>query len=215
MVEKKGKFIVLEGIDGCGKSTHIKNIANYLFAKDKSNHILITREPTMISSYGKKVRDLLKKQKNTQKNAALFTKLYVNDRKFHIKKMVIPAMKEGCIVISDRYKYSTFAYQLSQGDKLENLIKLHKGLVVPDLVLILDISEEESIKRISDHKEKELFEKKEFLSKVRENYLKMKELFPNENIVIIDGERNKDAVFESIKKEIDKLFEQVRSKGKK
>ncbi|MEM3408476.1 MAG: dTMP kinase [Candidatus Micrarchaeia archaeon] len=212
MVGKKGKFIVLEGIDGCGKSTQIENIANYLFSKDKSNHILITREPTMISSYGKKVRDLLKKQKNTQKNAALFTKLYVKDRKFHINKMVLPAMKEGCIVISDRYKYSTFAYQILQGDKLENLMKLHKGLVVPDLIIILDISEEESIKRISNQKEKELFEKKEFLRKVRENYLKMKEIFPNENIVVIDGEKSKDEVFESIKKEIDKLFEQVRSK---
>ncbi|MEM4589914.1 MAG: dTMP kinase [Candidatus Micrarchaeia archaeon] len=215
MIGKKGKFIVIEGIDGCGKSTQVNNIAKYLFSKDKSNHILITREPTMLSSYGKKVRDLLKKQKNTQKNAAVFTRLYVNDRKFHIKKIVIPAIKEGCIVISDRYKYSTFAYQLSQGDKLDNLIKLHKGLVVPDLVIILDISEEESIKRISDQKDKELFEKKEFLRKVRENYLKMKELFSNENIVIIDGERNKDEVFESIKKEIDKLFEQVISKGKK
>ncbi|MEM4133997.1 MAG: dTMP kinase [Candidatus Micrarchaeia archaeon] len=215
MVGKKGKFIVLEGIDGCGKSTQIENIANYLFSKDKSNHILITREPTMISSYGKKVRDLLKKQKNIEKNAALFTRLYVNDRKFHIKKMIIPAMKQGCIVISDRYKYSTFAYQLSQGDKLENLIKLHKGLLVPDLVLILDISEEESIKRTSDQKEKELFEKKEFLRKVKANYLKMKELFPHENIVIIDGERSKEEVFDSIKKEIDRLFEQVRSKSKK
>lgn len=207
MIGKKGKFIVLEGIDGCGKSTHIKNIASYLFAKDKSNHILITREPTMVSKYGKKVRDLLAKQKDPEKNAELFTQLYVSDRKFHIKKMVIPAMKEGCIVVSDRYKYSTFAYQLSQGEKMENLVKTHRGLIVPDLVIILDISEEESIKRIGDKKGKELFEKKEFLRKVRANYLKMNELFPDENIVIINGERSKEEVFESIKKEIDKLFE--------
>ncbi len=207
MIGKKGKFIVLEGIDGCGKSTHIKNIASYLFAKDKSNHILITREPTMVSKYGKKVRDLLAKQKNPEKNASLFTRLYVSDRKFHIKKMIVPAMKEGCIVISDRYKYSTFAYQLAQGENMENLVKMHRGLIVPDLIIILDISEEESIKRIGDKKGKELFEKKEFLRKVRANYLNMNELFPDENIVIINGERSKEEVFESIKKEIDKLFE--------
>jgi len=204
---KVGKFIVFEGIDGCGKSTQLKLISSYLFESDKSNHIFLTREPTAISKYGDQVRRLLKESSDIKKDQKKFTSLYIKDRKFHVKKHILPMLNQGVIVLCDRYKYSTFAYQLAQGADLNYLLKQHENLIKPDLVIILDISAEEAMKRISKNTaSREVFEKKQFLEKVRENYLKMPDIFKDENIVIINGKGEKEEVFKKIKEKVDKLF---------
>jgi len=205
--KKLGKFIVFEGIDGCGKSTQLKLISSYLFELDKSNHIFLTREPTATSKYGSEVRRLLTKSKDIKKDLEKFTSLYIKDRKFHVKNQIVPMLKQGVIVLCDRYKYSTFAYQLAQGADFNYLKKQHKNLIKPDLVIILDISVEEAMERISrNQNSKDVFEKKNFLEKVRENYLKMKELFKEEKIVILNGQGSKEEIFKKIKMEVDKLF---------
>lgn len=204
---KKGKFIVFEGIDACGKGTQIKNVASYLFDLDKSMHIFLTREPTKISPYGEQVRELLKKSKDIKKDQSKFTELYVKDRYFHVKHQILPMLKTGCIVLSDRYKHSTFAYQLAQGADIDFLLRKHKGLPVPDLTLIIDIAPKESLKRLDKiSSKKEVFERLDFLEKVRENYLKMNEIFPNENIAIIEGTGTQNSVFGRIKREIEKII---------
>jgi dTMP kinase len=204
---KKGKFIVLDGIDGCGKGTIIKKIASYLFDKQKTNHVLMTREP-YISKYHDKIRKLLKENTDPYDNAELFANLWVKDRKVHaawIKK----ELNAGHYVISDRYKYSTFAYQQTQGISLGKLIKMHKGILIPDLAIIVDIPAEEAIRRANNDKSrtfKEVFEKKEFQEKLRKNYLDLPSHLPEENIVILTGESS-DVIFEQAKKEIDKVLE--------
>jgi dTMP kinase len=204
---KAGKFIVFEGIDGCGKSTQLKLISSYLFESDKSNHIFLTREPTVISKYGDEVRRLLKESSDIKKDLKKFTSLYIKDRKFHVKKQILPMLKQGVIVLCDRYKYSTFAYQLAQGADLNYLLKQHENLIKPDLAIILDITAEEAMKRISKNTtSRDIFEKKQFLEKVRENYLKMPDIFKDENIVIINGKGEKEEVFKKIKEKVNKLF---------
>ena len=204
---KAGKFIVFEGIDGCGKSTQLKLISSYLFESDKSNHIFLTREPTAISKYGDEVRRLLKESSDIKKDQKEFTSLYIKDRKFHVKKQILPMLKQGVIVLCDRYKYSTFAYQLAQGADLNYLLKQQENLIKPDLVIVFDISAEEAMKRISKNTtSRDVFEKKQFLEKVRENYLKMPDIFKDENIVIINGKGEKEEVFKKIKEKVDKLF---------
>jgi len=204
---KAGKFIVFEGIDGCGKSTQLKLISSYLFESDKSNHIFLTREPTAISKYGDEVRRLLKESSDIKKDLKKFTSLYIKDRKFHVKKQILPMLKQGVIVLCDRYKYSTFAYQLAQGADLNYLLKQHENLIKPDLTIILDITAEEAMKRISKNTtSRDVFEKKQFLEKVRENYLKMPDIFKDENIVIINGKGEKEEVFKKIKEKVNKLF---------
>jgi dTMP kinase len=204
---KAGKFIVFEGIDGCGKSTQLKLISSYLFESDKSNHIFLTREPTAISKYGDEVRGLLKESSDIKKDLKKFTSLYIKDRKFHVKKQILPMLKQGVIVLCDRYKYSTFAYQLAQGADLNYLLKQHENLIKPDLTIILDITAEEAMKRISKNTtSRDVFEKKQFLEKVRENYLKMPDIFKDENIVIINGKGEKEEVFKKIKEKVNKLF---------
>jgi dTMP kinase len=203
----KGKFIVLEGIDGCGKGTQAKELAMYLFGIDKKNHILITREPTNISLYGRKVRELLRKCRDPKQEAEYFTKLYVKDRWHHIKCAIEPALRYGSIVVCDRYKYSTISYQLAQGIELKKLLDLHKGMIKPDITFIIDVSVDEAIRRIYRTKDmKDVFEKKDFLELVRNNYLKMKDIFKRENIVIIDGMQTPQYVFYDIKRKIDHLL---------
>lgn len=204
---RQGKFIVLEGIDACGKGTQIKRVSAYLFDLDKSMHILKTREPTKLSKSGENIRKLLARKKDPNKDGALFTRQYVEDRWFHIRELVLPVMKAGGIALSDRYMLSTFTYQLAQGMDLKLLKQMHKGLPKPNLTCIIDITPEEAMKRLSKTgQKKEVFETLAFLTKVRENYLKMKEIFPRENIVVINGMQSPDVVFEEIKREIQKIL---------
>ncbi|MCR4335920.1 MAG: dTMP kinase [archaeon] len=196
-----GKFIVFEGIDGSGKGTIISEIRKFLVEKGIfENQILITAEPTN-GFYGKKVRELLNTHVNPDVNAQQFLNLYVADREEHLGKEIIPALKKGKIILCDRYKYSTFVYQLIQGIELEKIIELHNGMAVPDLIFVLDLPVDVALQRIdSDSKRsvKEVFEKKEFLEKVRQEFLSLKEIFPEENIRIVDASKKIDEVTEEI-----------------
>jgi dTMP kinase len=203
---KKGKFIVLDGIDGCGKGTILKKIVSYLFDKDKTNHILLTREP-YISEHNTEIRRMMKDNISPYDNAEIFTNLFVKDRQIHAE-WIEKELMAGHHVISDRYKYSTLAYQQTQGVYLEDLIKRHKDILVPDLAIIPDVPVEEAVRR-SDKDEnrnfKEVFEKQEFQEKLRTNYLALPKALPKENIVILTGVSS-DIIFEKSKIEIDKIL---------
>lgn len=207
---ERGIFIALEGIDGSGKGTIMKMMAAYLFDKQKTNHVLMTREP-YISKHHDRIRKLLKENTNPYDNAELFADLWVKDRKVHAK-WIKKELDAGHHVITDRYKYSTLAYQQTQGISLERLIEMHKGVLVPDLVIIADVPVEEATRRANNDKSrdfKEVFEKKEFQEKLRTNYLAIPKALPDENIVILSG-ASSDIIFEQAKKEIDKVLEKNR-----
>ncbi len=185
----KGAFIAIEGIDGCGKGTVIKKIATELFEADKNNHILLTREPYK--------RDWLKKFLSrldplSQGEDAL--KLFVEDRTKHCK-MIEACTKKDIIVLSDRYKHSTYAYQMAQGVPFEKIHEMHKDLLVPDLTIVIDIPVAEAVKRMTQGRQQDAhaFHKEDFLQKVHANYHKLKELL-KENIIFIDGNRNREEV---------------------
>ncbi len=113
----KGKFIVLDGIDGCGKGTQVKLLANYLFDSNKKNHVFLTREPYHSEHY-EEIRRLLKSGLNPRDNAERLTELFVADRKVHVA-LIESLLSQGINVVSDRYKYSTLAYQQTQGISFE------------------------------------------------------------------------------------------------
>ncbi|MEK7143750.1 MAG: hypothetical protein AAB820_00250, partial [Patescibacteria group bacterium] len=117
---KKGKFIVLDGIDGCGKGTQVKLLANHLFDGDKKNHIFLTREPYN-SEYYAKIRQFLKEGINPKDNAEVLTELFVKDRKVHAE-LIGNFLSRGIHVICDRYKYVTLVYQKIQGISFEELL---------------------------------------------------------------------------------------------
>lgn len=209
MKQTLGVFIVLDGVDGCGKGTQAKLLANYIFDKSKDNHPWLTREPYR-SRFYQEIRRLLKSGTDPKANAMRLARLFVANRRVHAR-IIKRLFQMGINVISDRYTYSTLAYQWAQGMDLKKLIKMHKGILVPDLAIILDIPVKVALKRVaaevkSGKRYKEVFEKLEFQERVRKNFLALPKYLPNERIVIINGNQSKEKVFRAIRKEVDKLI---------
>ncbi|MBU90433.1 dTMP kinase [Candidatus Woesearchaeota archaeon] len=126
-----------------------------------------------------------------------------------MKNTIIPFLNksnghEANIVICDRYYYSTIAFQATQGLDGEMLIEINKDFLKPDIAFIMDINPETALERIKG-REKEKFEKLEFMNKLREKFLELPRLL-KDNIKIIDASKGINEVFEDIKKEVDKLL---------
>ncbi|MFH1711187.1 MAG: dTMP kinase [Nanoarchaeota archaeon] len=197
-------FIVFEGIDGCGKTTQIFLLASHLYSLSKYNHILITRE----AYKDRKIREVLKQDESKDK-ADKLTELFVQDRKEHITDLITPGLNKNVIVISDRYKYSTICFQAAQRQDVNELIKMHDNMPIPDFIFILDVPAGVAFERINlrnkavNKTETNKFEENSnFLEKTRQNYLKLKELLPEENIILIDGSLSPEKVFLEIKEHL-------------
>jgi len=203
---KKGSFVVFEGLDGSGKGTMLALTAEWLFNSHMVDKILLTREPTN-STYGKQIRKTLSQDTEPMTKAKRLLNLYLEDRKEHLEKVIKPALQLNTFVLCDRYKYSTICYQQAQGIPLEKIISLHQRMLVPDLVLILDVSAGAALGRIRAARgQTEKFEKKFFLEELRQNYLALKKQLPRENIKVIDAGCPQEEVFEQAKKAISKLL---------
>lgn len=198
-------FIVMEGIDGAGKSTQARLLAEWF--KKKGKDVMLTKEPTD-TAFGKLIRRLvltggregiIDGARISHEAEAL---LFAADRAEHVHKLIKPALKAGKVVISDRYFYSSLAYQWARGLDLEWLIDLNKFAIRPDLVILLDLPAKESMKRINGRSIKTEFDKiAELQKKVRKNYLRLAEMFPEMKIV------NALAPLEDIHKDIVALVE--------
>lgn len=158
----KGKLIVIEGIDGSGKSTCAKNLT------EKLNSINIktiyTFEPTH-SHYGAKLRDgMLSEDLDAEEELLLFVK----DRKEHIEYMIKPALEEGYFIILDRYFYSSIAYQGAKGIDINLIINMHKDFIIkPDIVFIFHLPIDIALNRIiSKRGIADRFENETYLKKV-------------------------------------------------
>ena len=191
-----GKFIVFDGLDGSGQSTQAGLLRDFL--SGKSHQVVLTKEPTLDSEAGKKIRQILNKK--TWVAPMQLQKLFARDRQEHLEKVIIPALKEGKTVISDRYFFSSFAYGVASGLDLNWLIKINDEFLLPDLTFILKVSPEICHQRIEKRgRKKTLFEEKEKLTKVWETYKILPSLF--ENVYIIEGEKPiKEVFYEIIKK---------------
>lgn len=197
-------FVVLEGIDGSGKATQAGLVGSILFKKQP---VLLTREPTGISPASEKVQKILLEKESYKTDKEEFLRLFVEDRKFHVEKIIEPALSAGLIVISERYKYSAFAYQMTQGISFETIEKLHEGMLIPDLTIILDLDPVVAMQRLEKEKRiTETFERKDFLEKVRQQYLQMPEMFPKEKIAIINADDSPENISEKIYSEYLKYY---------
>jgi len=173
-------LIAVDGIDGAGKTTIVKFLAEEL--KKRGYKVATFKEPTD-SEWGRRVRqEKLKPEEELE--------LFLKDREWNVENNIIPALSSGKIVILDRYYYSTIAYQGARGIDLDLIKKLNERFPKPDLVIILDVSPETALKRIKGRGAPDKFERIEFLKKVRENFLKLKD----KNVIIIDAELDLDTV---------------------
>ena len=194
---KGAGFIVIEGLDGSGQSTQASLLRDFFI--EKRREVILTKEPTQDSEAGKQIKKILIEKIET--NPLELQKLYAQDRKEHLEKVIVPALKDGKIVISDRYFFSSFAYGTAHGANLDELIKLNENFLYPDLTFLLRVRPEVCIERIEKRADpKTLFEKQERLEKVWQVYEKFSSRF--ENIKIIDGEQSIKQVFEQIKSKL-------------
>jgi len=198
--EEKALFIVFEGPDGSGQSTQVMLLKNYL--TEKGFDVLLLKEPTVDSEAGKKIRKVLDQE--IKVSSTDLQELFVSDRKEHLDKTIIPALKQGKVVISDRYFFSTFAFGAADGLDMEWLIDMNKAFLYPDFTFFLEVRPEVCVKRIKKRGERvTLFEKEKQLAKVSEKYKVLKARF--NDIYVIDGEKSIEKVFEQIKIIIDKI----------
>ncbi|OGZ73439.1 MAG: dTMP kinase [Candidatus Staskawiczbacteria bacterium RIFCSPLOWO2_01_FULL_38_12b] len=196
-----GKFIVIEGLDGSGKSVQAELLAKYL--QEKGKVVILKTEPTTESEAGIKIRKILKGEMQAEPMER--QKLFVQDRAEHLENKVIPALKEGKFVVCSRYTFSTIAYGHSDDLDVFELVKMNKDFLLPDATIVINVSVKECIKRIEKRGEaKELFEKEKKLIKVNEIYQKLPTMF--ENVIMIDGEKSIPEVFEEIKKVVGNLL---------
>ena len=200
----KGKFIVIEGIDGCGKTTQIDELSKWLpnsgLINTKSK-LITTREPGG-SLLGQKLRRLiLDNNKNNKPSSLAELLLYSADRAEHVSKIISPALNNNDWVISDRFSDSTLAYQ-GYGRKINlEIIKKIESIVCqgvyPDLTFFLEISPEESILRrkneIPDRIESEGIR---FLEKVNEGF---KLIAKEKNWKVISASQNIKTISNQIK----------------
>lgn len=196
---KKGLFIVIDGIDGSGKSMQAKLLGEWLEGKGYS--VLCTREPSQ-SVHGEKIKALIKEKENPL-NTWEWRELFTLDRQEHLANEIIPALEEGRIVICERYYYSTLAFQIDDVDEWRNYAK---GFVQPDLAIILELSPATAFNRIADRysktgKEQTVFEKQNIMEKTRQKFLLINRHI-NDNIKIIDSSGTRDQILEKIKKEV-------------
>jgi len=202
----KNRFIVVEGLDGSGKSTQIKMLKEYL--ESKGEKVFMTAEPSE-GRIGKTLREMLSEDIPT--DMYFQAGMFLADRIDHctnpengIKKM----LEEGYTVISDRYYYSTFAYQGTKSD-MDYIMKINldcPAILRPDVCIFLDLNPEICKGRIDTNRGKtEMYEKNiEVMKSIRKNFLDvLTSLKDRENIKIINAEGSIEDIQKAIREAVE------------
>lgn len=182
-------FIAFEGIDGCGKSTHAGLLAEWL--RQRGRDVVLTAEPTD-GRIGQLIREILKG--NVEVDPRTLALLFTADRVEHVKE-IRGALEAGKDVITDRYYYSTVAYQAAQGVDRKWLLDMNVFTLKPDLVIFLDVDPATGEGRARSG---EVFEKRDFLEKVRMEYRKFRTFH------VVDSSKPKEAVQDEIREIVGK-----------
>jgi dTMP kinase len=176
----KGTFICIEGLDGCGKTTQARLLVRAL--RKAGYNAVYTAEPSK-GKIGKFIKRYCLHA--TQRVSVIVEALlFAADRFEHLENEVIPALKSGRIVISDRYVFSSLAYQGAAGLDLKWIERINEHAVTPDLALFVDVDPEVAIQRVKPRKS--VMENLGTQMKVREVYLKFVE---EGKLVRIDGNK--------------------------
>jgi dTMP kinase len=169
MTPPHGLFIVLEGIDGTGKSTQSKQLAEWFRAQGRE--VVASREPTD-GPWGTKIRATAATGRLSPQEELDY---FLRDRREHVEQLIAPALAAGKVVILDRYYFSTMAYQGSRGVDPAEIRRQNEAFApVPDLLFILDLDVEIALTRIGGRGDTaNEFEKHDSLAKCREVFLSL------------------------------------------
>lgn len=187
-------FVAFEGLDGAGLSTQAQLLKNFL--REKGYEVVLTKEQTD-AAIGGLIRSILRKEFNT--SLLTLQLLFTADRAHHLQNEIEPALKQGKIVITDRYMFSTIAFGGLEID-FEFLKTINSKFRIPDMTILLDASPKVCRERLKkDRVHIELFEDIEKAKKVREHYLKLRYEF--QNFFVVDANRS----IEEISKDVQKI----------
>lgn len=204
----KGKFIVLEGIDGSGKSTHAVLLKERL--EQEGYRVFLTCEPTE-GEAGRLLRRCLTGEADLPEQA--IAGLFMTDRIDHILNAetgLLSHLAKGEIVLCDRYYFSSFAYNslYAPMDWVIAINRIARETLRPDLTVFLDILPESFLSRIESRGKKERYEKADLLRRVRENYGKAFELLPEERVAVVDNTRPLAEAAEDVYLAVKKVLEE-------
>jgi dTMP kinase len=208
-------FITLEGIEGSGKTSQVKQMAAFL--ENRGLKCLVTREPGG-TAIGRRIRQVLLDPESSDLDPVAELLLYNADRVQHVKKVILPAIAAGKVVVCDRYVDATRAYQgIARKLDIELIETLHRLLVadlMPDLTFLFDLPPEEGLRRAwtqidsGDRSNREVrFENEAlaFHARVRKGYLDLAAGEPT-RFVIVDARKSREAVWRQIAGVLEKTF---------
>ena len=188
-MKKKGVFVCIEGLDASGKTTHAHRLVRNL--RRKGFDALYTTEPSR-GEIGRFIRTFILQRKR-RVPSVVEALLFAVDRVDHVEKEIKPMLENRKIVVSDRYVYSTLAYQGAAGLDIKWIEEINRLALSPDLAIYIDVPPEVVVKRI--RRKKSVMERLETQRRVREVYMKFVE---NGKLVPVDGNRRKDEVAKDI-----------------
>ena len=194
-------FWVLEGLDGAGTTTQLKKLEDYL--QSKGIGVFRTAEPTIYET-GRFIRKVLSGEIKVPQSTIAY--LFAADRDNHINNPeygIVSHLEKGEIVISDRYFFSSFAYQ-SIGFDGETVKMLNSRFPYPEYVLYVDTPVEDCISRIEGRgNEKEIYEKFDYQVKVRDNYESIFSTLPSGcSLIRVDGRLTREEIFSTLVREL-------------
>jgi dTMP kinase len=187
-VNEKGAFICIEGLDGCGKTTQAKLLVQKL---RKSHNAVYTAEP----SRGK-IGAFIRKSclyGDKRLSSVIEALLFAADRLEHVENEVLPALRKGQLVVSDRYVYSSLAYQGAAGLSLEWIEKINEHTLRPDFAIFIDVNPKTVMQRLKPNRS--VMENLWTQQKVREIYLKF---VAKGELTRIDGDKPKKELAEAV-----------------
>lgn len=188
-----GFLLCIEGLDGCGKSTHVRLLARWL--RSRGRKVVITDEPTD-DVIGKIIKRMLRGELKLPIAAEAL--LFTADRVQHISDVIEPALKAGKVVLNERYVCSSLAYQSARGVPVSWIASINKHAIKPDLTILIDIPAKAALARIKPSRRLDEFERNLRLQqRVRRNYLRIAK---QEGLKIVDGARSRDEVQAEIRR---------------
>ena len=179
----KGKLIAIEGIDKSGKTTLAHLLAEEL--SSKGLRVIVTYEP-----WHPKITEVINEATSKGVDGEVETLLFAADRLLHVRRLILPALESGEWVITDRYVYSSIAYQTARGADRQWVEEVNKYAVEPDVTILLDMDPELSLRRKGGNRLQGL-ERTEYLERIRRVYL---ELAKEYGFLVLDARMDKKSL---------------------
>lgn len=209
----KGLYIALEGLDGSGKTTQVEKLTKHF--EKLGCEVVRTHEPRRDGAMGKLVQDVLKESTKIPDVAIQY--LFAAQRAVHLEELVIPTLKRGTVVVTDRCLWSSIPYGLLdrfESEKDENadqllaslsILSMYHEFIVPDVSFVLDVSIKTASQRLAKKSgAAELYEKKEKLTKIKKGYSFLLSKF-SDSLLLINAEGSVDNVTAQILSVVNKI----------